>query len=83
MGVSPQTAKESETHVSVFFDSSVWNAAMDSNDGDNARAKAIIAGREPPYNSHVLIETWRLIRHRALRQLADNSGMVCGTAGGD
>jgi uncharacterized protein len=58
--------------VSVFVDSSVWYAAMDSSDTHNARAKVIVAEREPLVTTdHVLIETWRLIRHRAHRELAD------------
>ncbi len=58
--------------MSVFVDTSVWYAAMDSSDGGNARARAILAGREPLVTTdHVLVETWRLLRHRARRQIAD------------
>jgi predicted nucleic acid-binding protein len=58
--------------VTVFVDTSVWYAATDSGDVDNARARAILAGSEPLVTTdHVLVETWGLLRNRARRQIAD------------
>jgi predicted nucleic acid-binding protein len=58
--------------MSVFVDTSVWYAAADSGDSNNARAKAILASGEPLLTSdHVLIETWTLLRYRIHRQAAE------------
>jgi len=51
--------------MSLFVDSSVWYAGVDSSDIDNSRAKAILAGGEVLVTTdHVLIETWLLLRNR-------------------
>lgn len=53
------------TWLSIFVDTSVWYAAADSGDGDNRRARQILATDEPLLTSdHVLIETWVLLRAR-------------------
>jgi len=58
--------------VTVFVDTSIWYAATDSGDIDNARARAILVGSEPLVTTdHVLVETWGLLRNRARRQIAD------------
>jgi len=58
--------------VSLFVDTSVWYAAADSEDEDNARAIAILSTGEPLVTSdHVLVETWRLLRDRAGRHRAE------------
>ena len=69
--------------MSLFVDTSVWYAAADSSDAGNARAKAILAGREPLVTSdHVLVETWILLRHRIRRQAAERfwEGLRSGVA---
>lgn len=51
--------------MSIFVDTSVWYAAVDKGDGDNARARKILSTDEPLLTSdHVLIETWALVRSR-------------------
>jgi predicted nucleic acid-binding protein len=51
--------------VSLFVDTSIWFAAADSTDMDNARAKAILkAGETLVTTDHVLVETWSLLHHR-------------------
>jgi predicted nucleic acid-binding protein len=51
--------------MSLFVDTSIWFAAADSTDMDNARAKAILkAGEALVTTDHVLIETWTLLHHR-------------------
>lgn len=58
--------------MSLFVDTSIWYAAADSLDVNNARAKAILAAGEPLVTSdHVLVETWTLLRYRIRRQAAD------------
>ena len=58
--------------MSLFVDTSIWYAAADSSDRNNARAKVILAAGEPLVTSdHVLVETWTLLRHRIRRQVAD------------
>lgn len=58
--------------MSIFVDTSVWYAAADSGDANNARAKAILVAGEPLVTSdHVLIETWTLLRHRVHRRAAE------------
>src|SRR5690348_16024432 len=58
--------------MSLFVDTSMWYAAVDSSDLSNSRAKAIIAGGELLVMSdHVLIESWTLIRHRISRRAAE------------
>ena len=51
--------------MSLFVDTSIWFAAVDSSDRDNARAKAILgAGEALVTTDHVLVETWMLLHHR-------------------
>lgn len=51
--------------MSLFVDTSIWFAAVDSSDRDNARAKAILkAGEALVTTDHVLVETWTLLHHR-------------------
>jgi predicted nucleic acid-binding protein len=58
--------------VSLFVDSSIWYAAVDSSDRDNRRAKEILSAGEPLVTSdHILIETWTLLHHRLSRQAAE------------
>lgn len=58
--------------MSLFVDSSVWYAAADRSDRDNARAKAILGSGEALTTSdHVLLETWTLLRNRIHWRAAD------------
>lgn len=58
--------------MSLFVDTSVWYAAVDSNDLDNAHAKAILAHGEAMLTTdHVLGETWSLLRNRIHRTAAE------------
>jgi predicted nucleic acid-binding protein len=58
--------------MSLFVNTSIWYAAVDSSDLDNVRAKAVLSEPEPLVTTdHVLVETWRLIRHRLHRRAAD------------
>lgn len=58
--------------MTLFVDTSVWYAAVDSRDRDNGQAKAILARREPLLTTdHVLVETWSLVRNRIHRKAAD------------
>ena len=51
--------------MSLFVDSSVWYAGVDSSDIDNARVKAILGSGEVLITTdHVLVETWLLLRNR-------------------
>jgi predicted nucleic acid-binding protein len=51
--------------MSLFVDTSIWYAAVDSSDRDNSRAKAILkAGETLVTTDHVLVETWTLLHHR-------------------
>ena len=51
--------------MSLFVDTSIWFAAVDSSDKDNARAKAILASGESLVTTdHILVETWTLLHHR-------------------
>ena len=51
--------------MSLFVDTSIWFAAADSTDMDNARAKSIIkSGEALVTTDHVLVETWSLLHHR-------------------
>jgi len=50
--------------LSLFVDTSVWYAATDSGDVDNAGARAVLSrGDSLITTDHVLAETWRLIRY--------------------
>jgi predicted nucleic acid-binding protein len=58
--------------VSLFVDTSVWFAAVDSSDANNARAKAILSAEEALVTSeHILIETWTLLHHKIHRKSAE------------
>jgi len=51
--------------VSLFVDTSMWFAAVDTSDRSNSRAKKILKGGDPLVTTdHVLIETWSLLHHR-------------------
>jgi len=68
---SAQATAQAKASVSIFVDTSVWYAAMDSSDSDNRRAKAILSGGEPLITTdHVLIETWGLLVFRGRRHVA-------------
>jgi predicted nucleic acid-binding protein len=58
--------------MSLFVDTSIWYAATDPDDADNARAKAVLgAGEALVTTDHVLVETWLLIHHRVHRSAAE------------
>ena len=58
--------------MSLFVDTSIWYAAADSSDANNARAKAILSGGELLVTTdHVLLETWVLLRYRMARRVAE------------
>jgi len=58
--------------MSLFVDTSIWYAAADASETDNARARKILsAGEALVTTDHVLVETWTLIHHRISRQAAD------------
>ena len=58
--------------MTTFVDTSVWYAGTNIRDGDNARAKQLLANLEAPImTDHVLAETWRLVRNRIHRQAAE------------
>ena len=58
--------------MSLFVDTSIWYAAADASDANNARAKAILsAGESLTTTDHVLVETWTLIRYRIHRRAAE------------
>jgi len=58
--------------MSLFVDTSIWYAAADSSDANNARAKAILAAGELlVITDHILVETWTLLRHRIHRRAAE------------
>ena len=51
--------------MSLFVDTSVWFAAVDSSDMDNVRAKSVLKTYESLVTTdHVLVETWSLLHHR-------------------
>ena len=50
--------------MSLFADTSAWYAAASRGDRHNSRTKRLLRTDEPFVTSdHVLVETWRLIRH--------------------
>ena len=58
--------------MSLFVDTSVWYAAADRGDRNNARAKAVLSAADQRVTTdHVLIETWLLLRHRIGRDAAE------------
>lgn len=58
--------------MSLFVDTSILYAAVDSTDRDNARAKAILKSGEPlVITDHILVETWMLLSRRLGRGVAE------------
>ena len=58
--------------MSLFVDTSIWYAAVNSSDKDNARAKKILKTSEALVTTdHVLIETWTLLHHRIQPNVAE------------
>jgi hypothetical protein len=58
--------------MSLFVDTSIWYAAADSSDRNNARSKAILKSGETRVTSdHVLVETWTLLHHKLDRKAAE------------
>ena len=58
--------------MSLFVDTSIWYAAVDSSDRSNARSKAILRSGETLVTSdHVLVETWTLLHHKLDRKAAE------------
>jgi len=58
--------------MSLFIDTSIWYAAVDASDLDNARAgRALSSGEALVTTDHLLVETWRLIHHRIGRAAAE------------
>jgi uncharacterized protein len=69
--------------MSLFVDTSIWYAAVDSGDRSNARAKSILKSSEPLVTSdHILIETWTLLHHKLGRGVAERfwEGLRSGVA---
>ena len=69
--------------MSLFVDSSVWYAGVDSADVDNTRAKAVLGTGEALITTdHVLAETWFLLRNRIHRRAAERfwEGLRSGAA---
>lgn len=69
--------------MSLFVDTSIWYAAVDSSDSSNARAKKILAGGESLVTTdHILVEAWTLLRCRVHRQAAERfwEGLRSGVA---
>jgi predicted nucleic acid-binding protein len=69
--------------VSLFVDTSIWFAAVDSSDMDNDRAKSILkVGETLVTTDHVLIETWSLLHHRLSPNAAERfwQGLRSGVA---
>jgi len=58
--------------MTVLIDTSVWFAALNIQDRDNARAKQILATHSPlTITDYTLIETWSLTRARVHRMAAE------------
>ncbi len=58
--------------MSLFVDTSVWYAAANASDMDNARAKGILGtGEVLVTTDHVLLETWFLLRNHLHRKAAE------------
>jgi len=58
--------------MSLFVDTPIWYAAVDSSDRSNARSKAILRSGETLVTSdHVLVETWTLLHHKLDRKAAE------------
>lgn len=58
--------------MTVLVDTSVWFAALNIQDRNNARAKQILASHSPlPLTDFTLVETWNLARARVHRAAAE------------
>ncbi|HEX2754222.1 MAG TPA: PIN domain-containing protein [Candidatus Limnocylindrales bacterium] len=59
--------------MSVFVDTSMFYAAIDAGDIDHERAKRTLSGESGDLltTDHVLFETWRLLRKRLGRPVAE------------
>ena len=59
--------------MSVFVDTSMFYAAADAGDVDHERAKRTLSGSSGDLmtSDHVLFETWRLLRKRLGRPVAE------------
>ena len=58
--------------MSLFVDTSVFYASVDADDIDHERARSILARDERLVTSdHILVETWRLLRVRTGRDVAE------------
>jgi predicted nucleic acid-binding protein len=58
--------------MSLFIDTSIWYAAVDSGDRGNPRAKSILKSTEALVTTdHILIETWTLLHHKLGRSVAE------------
>lgn len=58
--------------MSLFVDTSIWYAAVDSSDVDNTRAVDILkSGEEFVTTDQVLVETWMLLQRRIRRETAE------------
>jgi predicted nucleic acid-binding protein len=69
--------------MSMFVDTSIWYAAVDSGDRSNPSAKTILKSSEPLVTSdHVLVETWTLLHHKLGRSVAERfwEGLRSGVA---
>jgi predicted nucleic acid-binding protein len=69
--------------VSVYIDTSVWFAAANTRDKDNARAKQLLRWATPRLTSdHVVVEMWLLAQRRIHRRAAEAfwAGIRSGTA---
>ncbi len=60
--------------MTVFVDTSVFYAAVDSRDNSNKRAKRILSSKTAGFftSEYVLVETWRLIQSRVGWAAAEN-----------
>jgi uncharacterized protein len=69
--------------MSLFVDTSVWFAAANASDVDNARAKAVLSSEGSlATTDHVLAETWTLLHHKVNRKTAERfwDGLRSGVA---
>jgi uncharacterized protein len=58
--------------MSLFVDTSIWYAAVDTSDPANARArKTLSTGELLLTTDHVLVEAWTLVHHRIGRYAAE------------
>ena len=58
--------------MSLFVDSSIWYAAVDSSDRSNPSAKAILkSGEALVTTDQILVEAWMLLSRRLKRDVAE------------